>query len=646
MTLHDYDWNHEVVIHAITVLKSIGIQNLCLPPDQLDEVDWLLDPLRDALPICDNYEPYINNSEDWIRQRGLLLLENGIEERDDDTGELLQFYIVNVGGALFCVLFVALISGLFLGMLTLDLMDLQIIERSSIDDEERRYASKLIPIVKERHRLLVTLLIMNALAYETLPLFLDNLVPSWVAILLSTTFILVFGEILPSGIFMGPQQLYLGSKMVPLTKVFLFILYPVAKPLALWLDILTHENDPNVPPTEAYDRSELSALVRIQHEQLIQQKRSSHSKSGGGVGSLGSGGGSRSATRPRSSSKDQSWTALKTELMGRVNDLNDDAEDAAPSDIYDKNTEEATTTVEPAVEQLTPPLHPHEVNLIEGTLKMKTSLVMDVYTPLSHVYAVPDNLILNKATIASIYSQGYSRVPVYHRRHHPSTTTTDNTSNEENSDSDDDKAAVLGFLITRQLMLIDWDHERELSTLPLQRPLCVSPRTNLIKLFDIFKKDGPLLTFVCARPDIARKALAAQQPIPVAAGYMGIVTLEDIMESILQQKIYDEGDIRDRDRAVATLTNWASATLQSFIQKNALRRKREREKQQQQRRNIMPSILENDKITPSSSTSPVKFRPENEMTALLAADRDSISSVTNYTNEYENGEVNGSDTLV
>jgi len=66
-----------------------------------------------------------------------------------------------------CIAAVALIAGLFLGYLTLDAFDLRIIQRASVNLEERVWAETILPIVVERHRVLVTLLILNGLAYET-----------------------------------------------------------------------------------------------------------------------------------------------------------------------------------------------------------------------------------------------------------------------------------------------------------------------------------------------------------------------------------------------------------------------------------------------------------------------------------------------
>ena len=50
--------------------------------------------------------------------------------------------------------------------------------------------------MKNQHLLLCTLLIGNSLAMEALPIFLDTLVPPYVAILISVTLILAFGEVL------------------------------------------------------------------------------------------------------------------------------------------------------------------------------------------------------------------------------------------------------------------------------------------------------------------------------------------------------------------------------------------------------------------------------------------------------------------
>jgi len=52
-------------------------------------------------------------------------------------------------------------------------------------------------VIKHRHLLLVTLLVSNAACLESLPIFLDKLVPSWLAIVLSVTAVLFFGEIIP-----------------------------------------------------------------------------------------------------------------------------------------------------------------------------------------------------------------------------------------------------------------------------------------------------------------------------------------------------------------------------------------------------------------------------------------------------------------
>ncbi len=457
-----------------------------------------------------------------------LLIHHEFASKEEET----SFYWWNITGALFAVALVILGSGLFLGLMTLDAFDLKIIMRSSLDEDERMYAAALLPIVKERHLLLVTLLIVDALAYETLPLFLDKLMPGWVVILLSTTLVMLFGEIVPSAICMGPQQLELGYYMVPLVKVLLFVLYPITKPCSMLLDYLVHGPEGEDHTQEEYNRGELSALVKIQYEQR-------HVDGGTRSKMLEKNFPARTMTH---------WGALKQEMLEAVNERygrtqKDDHEDDDS----------------PLERELIAPMEKQEVDVVVGALQMKTKVASDVYTPRRRVYSLADDLVLDRDVMTNIYAEGFSRVPVYR--------------NMKGRDQDINRSSVIGFLMTRQLMLIDWDHEREVSTLPLIRPDCVSPRSNLVDLLKLLRSGGSLMAFVCARPDLANRALLSEVPIPVEAGFMGIITLEDILESILQERIYDEWDIKERDRAVNTLTRWAALKLQSFARKSVAKRR-------------------------------------------------------------------------
>jgi len=538
--------------------------------DYVHDGDYGIDPSSystlHALPFCDRDHDH----DHWYGSSSGHRNLGGVDDTTTTTATTAADPIPlgdgamvtqNVIGALITVCCIAVAAGLFLGLMTLDVLDLQIIVRSSVDEDEIRYASRLLDIVQDRHRLLVTLLLMDTLAYETLPIFLDRLMSGWVAVLLSTSLIVVFGEIFPSGIFTGPNQLYLGYQMAPVVQFFLTVLYPIAKPLGKLLDWLVDEDEED----QWYDRLELRALIKIQHEERtqmgIQHEETNRLSKGGKVGGGGGGGGSKSTQKTKQRlkvikyvrNKDRHWQDLKAEMMQVINDRaksennnNSSEYNYGENDNYnDGETEEA------AFDQLTPPLHQREVDMVEGSLSMKTKLAMDVYTPLKHIYAVPDDLVLDQATVTTIYSHGFSRVPVYRRNPH----------------DEDDMTAVTGYLITRQLMLVDWDHKRQLRTWPLTRPKAVSPRINLVDLLRLLQSNGPLLTFVCARPDVANRALQAQQPIPVEAGLLGIITLVDIMESVLQDRIYDESDVRDRNQAVATLHRWAANTLQSFVRR-------------------------------------------------------------------------------
>ncbi|KAF3667409.1 DUF21 domain-containing protein [Capsicum annuum] len=70
---------------------------------------------------------------------------------------------------------------------------------------------------------------------ESLPIFLDKLVPSWAAILVSVTLILMFGEIVPQSIYTR-NGLTIGATLAPLVQLLLWLFFPIAYPISKVLD--------------------------------------------------------------------------------------------------------------------------------------------------------------------------------------------------------------------------------------------------------------------------------------------------------------------------------------------------------------------------------------------------------------------------
>ncbi|CAM6025243.1 unnamed protein product [Sphagnum balticum] len=166
------------------------------------------------------------------------------------TSSFYVYIVVIVG----LVLFAGMMSGLTLGLMSLGLVDLEVLVKSG-QPSDRKHAAKILPVVKNQHLLLCTLLIGNSLAMEALPIFLDAIVNTWGAILISVTLILMFGEIAPQAI-CSRFGLAVGAAMAPVVRVLLVIFFPVAFPISKLLDlILGKGHDP------LFRRAELKTLV-------------------------------------------------------------------------------------------------------------------------------------------------------------------------------------------------------------------------------------------------------------------------------------------------------------------------------------------------------------------------------------------------
>nr|XP_043623493.1 DUF21 domain-containing protein At4g33700-like [Erigeron canadensis] len=165
-------------------------------------------------------------------------------------------FFIHIGIIVILVLFAGLMSGLTLGLMSFSLVDLEVLAKSGTP-KDRKYAEKILPVVKRQHLLLCTLLICNAAAMEALPIFLDSLVPAWGAILISVTLILLFGEIIPQSV-CTRYGLVIGATVSPFVRFLVCLCFPVAYPISKLLDyLLGHEH------VALFRRAELKTLVNF-----------------------------------------------------------------------------------------------------------------------------------------------------------------------------------------------------------------------------------------------------------------------------------------------------------------------------------------------------------------------------------------------
>jgi metal transporter CNNM len=362
-----------------------------------------------------------------------------------------KFYVY-AGTSLALVLLGGLMSGLTVGLFSIDPLRLQlIINDQGSSDVDRERAKSLAPLLSDHHKLLVTLLLANATAMETLPLMLDKIVPSYIAILLSVTFVLLFGEIIPQAL-CTKDPLGIGARFAGIVKVLMYTLYIIVWPIAWLLDRVLGDEGHHF----LYTRSELYTLVGL------------HADAKGG-------------------------------------DLMVD-----------------------------------ETNVIQGALDMRYKTAADSMTEIESVYMVHEDTVLTANKLAEIMGTGHSRIPVYASSRHD----------------------IRGILLVKRLIALDPNAHRVVKEISY-RPCVIAPKTMpLYLLINIFQKGHSHMAIVvpdaeCVR--VVRDALASGQPIPKHVEVLGVVTLEDLVEELIQEEILDEVDFGER--AIAPVTGPSNVSL-------------------------------------------------------------------------------------
>ncbi|XP_074274762.1 DUF21 domain-containing protein At4g14240-like [Silene latifolia] len=419
-------------------------------------------------------------------------MRNIIFEADDV--EFATFYwFVYAGISCFLVIFAGIMSGLTLGLMSLGLVELEILQRSG-SSTEKTQAAVILPVVKKQHQLLVTLLLCNACAMEALPIYLDKLFHPFVAVVLSVTFVLAFGEIIPQAI-CSKYGLAVGANFAWLVRILMVVCYPLAYPIGKVLDALLGHD------TALFRRAQLKALVSI------------HSMEEGKGGEL---------------------THDETTIISGALDLTEKTAEEAMTpiestfslDVNSKLDWEALGKVLARGHSRVPVFSGNPKNII-GLLLVKSLLTVrpETETPVSAVSIrriprVPRDMPLYD--ILNEFQKGSSHMAAVVKVKQKSK----NIQNISNKDYMD--ANVAGSLNPElKAPLLDPDRESGSVVVDLDKQLRAMSRNNQ----------------VLSRVDATENGFRDDSEDVEDGEVIGIITLEDVFEELLQEEIVDETDV-------------------------------------------------------------------------------------------------------
>ncbi|XP_029916789.1 metal transporter CNNM4 [Myripristis murdjan] len=157
----------------------------------------------------------------------------------------------------FLLVLSGMFSGLNLGLMALDPMELRIVQ-SCGTDKEKKYARKIEPIRRKGNYLLCSLLLGNVLVNTTLTILLDDLIGSGIgAVVASTIGIVIFGEIVPQAL-CSRHGLAVGANTIMVTKLFMLLTFPLSWPISKILDYVLGQEIGTV-----YNREKLVEMLKV-----------------------------------------------------------------------------------------------------------------------------------------------------------------------------------------------------------------------------------------------------------------------------------------------------------------------------------------------------------------------------------------------
>ena len=154
------------------------------------------------------------------------------------------------------VVFSALFSGLTLGLMSLDMTELELITESG-SEEDRIYAAKIMPVREKGNLLLCTLLLGNTGVNAMLSILMADLTSGTMGFILSTATIVIFGEITPQAL-CSRYALRIGAATINIVRVLIVLLWILAYPISKVLDYVLGREIATI-----YNRGMLKGLLDL-----------------------------------------------------------------------------------------------------------------------------------------------------------------------------------------------------------------------------------------------------------------------------------------------------------------------------------------------------------------------------------------------
>ncbi|OCF34400.1 hypothetical protein I316_03914 [Kwoniella heveanensis BCC8398] len=174
-------------------------------------------------------------------------------KRELSHGEIVEACMIPVLVALS-----GMFAGLTLGYFSVDPTQLQVLSISGTA-KQQEYARRIMPVSrKDSHLLLTTLILGNMIVNEALPVVMDNVIGGGIyAVIASTALVVIFAEIIPQSI-CSRYGLLVGAAMAWPVRVMIWIAFPIAWPIAKLLEYILGAHHGII-----YRRSELRELIKM-----------------------------------------------------------------------------------------------------------------------------------------------------------------------------------------------------------------------------------------------------------------------------------------------------------------------------------------------------------------------------------------------